>query len=80
MHEKDAREVVTMENRKLQLVHWNKTSSKPIMRDIRQSLEMGIKYYSHSGFTHCEEITPVAAMQMQSHTQADICTGFLPNV
>ncbi len=41
---------------------------------------MGIKYCDFSGFAHWNKPTPVTSMQMQSHAQADRCTGFLPNV
>lgn len=41
---------------------------------------MGIKYYDQSGFAHRDKPTPDTSMQMQSHAQADRCSGFLPNV
>lgn len=41
---------------------------------------MGIKCYDQSGFAHRDKPTPHTSMQMQSHAQADRCSGFLPNV
>lgn len=62
----------------LQLVGWNKSSSKPIMRDIWHSKLVNGNQVLR--FLRFRSLRQTHAMQMQSHAQADRCTGFLPNV
>lgn len=56
---------------------WNKTFSKPIMRDIWHS-EL-INGTIAPVVAHWDKLRPVTTMQMQSHAPADRCTSFLPN-
>ena len=65
----------------LQLVGWNKSCSKTIMRDIWHSkLVNGNQVLGSVGLRSQRQPTPDTSMQMQSHAQADRCSGFLPNV